>query len=77
MSNIITIMPSEYTKVDIDEFCNTIGIDIGILKMYENMNNYSELSSQATEYGLIPSGKEAITDIKLINEDSELFVRFE
>jgi len=77
MGTIITIMPSEYTKVDIDEFCNTAGIDINSLKMYADMNSYGELSNQAKEFGLIPDGYENITDIKLINEDSELWIRFE
>jgi len=63
--------------VNIDEFCNALFVDLGFIRYCVNLNQFADLSEKAKEFNYLHDGKENITDVKLLNEDSEMWVRYE
>ena len=76
MSEFIVIAPSDYVRMDIDELVNSIGWDLGQLKMAEENQYYNDLNEAMVNAGVMPDGKEGVTGIKLV-EDRELYVKFD
>lgn len=76
MSEFIVIAPSDYTRMDIDEFVNSIGWNLDQLKIVEESQQYSDINEAMVNAGVMPQGVEGITGIKLV-EDKELYVKFD
>ena len=75
MSEFIVIAPSDYTKVNIDEFCNPIGWNIGDLKKLEESQWYNDVNEFLHNAGALDPEKNVV-GIKLV-EDRELYVKYE
>ena len=75
MSEFIVIAPSDYTKVNIDEFCNPIQWSIGDLKKLEEDQSYRDVNEFLHNAGVLSEDKN-VAGIKLV-EDRELYVKYE
>lgn len=75
MSEFMVIAPSDYTKVNIDDFCNPISWGIGDLKTLEERQNYNDVNELLHNVGSLEENKH-VTGIKLI-EDRELYIKYE
>jgi len=76
MSNIITIMPDDWTAFPLEETCNALGVDVNSLKLASQQGYFTSVSESMTNAGLIPEGKSMVTDIVVINNDLELYMQF-
>jgi len=76
MSNIITIMPDDWTAFPLEETCNALGVDVNSLKMAGQQGYFASVSESMVNAGLIPEGKSMVSDIVLINNDTELYMQF-
>lgn len=63
MSEFIVIAPSDYKRIDIDEWV-------------EDNQQYHELNEVMANAGVMPEGVEGVTGLKLV-EDRELYVKFD
>ena len=73
--SFIVIAPSDFTKVDIDAFCNPIQWNINDLKNLENNQMYNELNEWLHNANALEPERRVV-EIKLV-EDRELYVKYE
>lgn len=74
MGQIITIMPSEWMKLDLDTVVGQTYFGVSEIKRFETEGQYKDFGEALALKGFIGE-EETINGVMLVNEDRELYIK--